>query len=80
MLFASRQEGRISNVAILVLLGIIALLLYAPVAIIREVRRPPDEELPEWMGSARGRKIRMAFALLFVGLLAAGMWVAVVLV
>ena len=80
MLFAAAGQGQITLVAIILLVGIVALLIYAPIGIIRELRRPPDEQLPEWMGTARGRRLRLAMVLGAFGLIAAGVWVVTVLV
>ena len=76
MIFAA-SLGKYYLAAIVMLLGIAALLVYSPIAIIREIRRPADEELPEWMGKARGRKLRLAIAMGVVGVLAAAGWIAV---
>ena len=79
MPFAAGRQGQITLVAIVFLVGIVALLIYAPIGIVRELRRPPDEQLPEWMGTARGRRLRLAIVLGVFGLVAAGVWVVTVL-
>ena len=75
MLFAARYEGKMTLLAIVGLVVVVALLVYAPIAIVREIRRPVDEELPEWMGTARGRKLRFAITLAVLGVLGAVVWV-----
>ena len=79
MLFATPRQGQITLVAVVVLVAIVALLVYAPIGIVRELRRKPDEELPEWMGTARGRRLRLLIVLGVLGLAAAGVWVVAVL-
>ena len=68
--------GKISGVAILGILAVIALLIYAPIAIVQELRRSKNEELPEWMGSARGRKLRLAIIFGVLGLIGLGIIIA----
>jgi hypothetical protein len=77
--FGVARQGQVTLVAIVFLVRIVALLSYAPVGIVRELRRPPDEQLPEWMGTVRGRRLRLAIVLGVFGLVAAGVWVVTVL-
>jgi hypothetical protein len=53
-------------------LALLAMLIYAPIAILREFRRSDRDVGGEaWMGSARGRKQRLAIILLVFGVLVA---------
>ena len=54
----------------IVLAGLIALIVYLPAAIIREATWAEDETLPSWMGTVRGRRMRLRLVLAVLGSLA----------
>lgn len=51
-----------------VAVGFALILITSPYWLYREIVRPNDEELPDWMGDARARKVRL---LVTFGVLAA---------
>jgi hypothetical protein len=68
-------------IAVLLVLPFIALgrlAIALPIAVIRELRRPDDENIPDWMGDARGRKRRLTIVLMIFLVLA--VWFSVFLV
>jgi hypothetical protein len=71
MLFAGRVEGKVILYGGLAVVGIIVLIIYLPVALIREATRAEDDELPEWMGTVRGRRARLRVIFSVLGVLAA---------
>ena len=72
-LLARMSEGKISAFALLGIVATLVLLAAAPIILIRELRRRPDEKLPEWMGTVRGRRIRLAIILGVLGLVIGGL-------
>jgi hypothetical protein len=71
------SEGKIIIGAILAFSALAAMIIYLPVAIVREVIQSEDEPLPEWMGTVRGRRARMRVMIGFVGCLAIAIAAAV---
>lgn len=71
MLFGAHPlEGKIIVLGILALGALAALIIYLPIALIREAARSQNEELPEWMGSVRGRRNRLRIIFGLLGVLA----------
>ena len=71
-IFGAVGEGKIVLAAIIAFATLVALIIYLPIAIIKEVTRPKDETLPEWMGTVRGRRARFRVILAVLGLIAIG--------
>ncbi len=67
MLLAAVSELKIALVGLLCFVALVAMVVYLPIAIIREVTQSEDEVLPEWMGSVRARRARLRFAILILG-------------
>jgi hypothetical protein len=71
MLFAARvTEGRLIFVAVACFAALLVMIVYLPVALIRESTRSEDEVLPGWMGTVRGRRNRLRVVLALLGGLA----------
>ncbi|OWK39665.1 hypothetical protein [Fimbriiglobus ruber] len=70
VLAATLIEGKIIVFGLLAFFGLIALIVYLPVALVREVARRDDEELPDWMGTVRGRRMRLRVVFTILGGLA----------
>ncbi len=71
MLIAAVSELKIVVVGILCFAGLAALVIYLPVALVREVTRTDDEVLPSWMGSVRARRTRVRVVVMLLGSLLA---------
>ena len=71
-LLAQMNQGKISNYALIGIIAALLLVVAAPILLIRELRRKSDEKLPAWMGTVRGRRIRIAIILGIMGLLIGG--------
>lgn len=71
MLFgASYIAGKFILLGLLSLGALAAMIVYLPIALIREAARSENEELPKWMGTVRGRRNRLRIIFGFLGLLA----------
>ena len=68
MLIAAVSELKIAVIGILCFLGLVALVVYLPIALVHEVTRSEKEVLPEWMGSVRARRARLRVVLFFLGI------------
>jgi len=60
----------------LVILMFAGILLTSPYWLFREIIRPTNEPLPEWMGNARTRKVRLVVIVGVMALVAAGITIA----
>ncbi len=59
-----------------VFLGFAGLVLTSPYWLFRELIRPNDEKLPNWMGDARARKKRLLIIVGVLALVAGGVAIA----
>jgi len=56
--------------------GLVVLVVYLPVAVVREVTRPGDAPLPPWMGTVQARRARLQVVVAVLGGLAIGVVLA----
>ena len=59
MLIWAMSEVEIALYGLLGFIGLIALALYFPIALVHEITRTNDEVLPSWMGPVRARRTRV---------------------
>lgn len=69
MFAAMLMEGKVLVATVVAFAGLAALVVYLPVALVREVTRPEGEALPAWMGTVKARRVRMRVVIAVLGLL-----------
>jgi hypothetical protein len=61
--------GKIVVFGILAFVALVAIVIYLPIALIREVSRSEHEALPMWMGTVKGRRARLRVMIAILGVI-----------